>query len=137
MAGRTVRNVVHTSVGGTSARVTLSNLYGTGPLTVTHATLAVAAADDSAAADPDTLRRLTFGGATTVVVPAGGRAVSDAVTVAVPSDSDVLVSTYSPPPPARSPTTRAPGRPATSPRASPPRTSPAPRSPGRARTGAT
>ncbi|MFI7297021.1 SGNH/GDSL hydrolase family protein [Streptomyces sp. NPDC050121] len=96
MAGRTVRNVVHTGVGGTSARVTLSNLYGTGPLTVTHATLAVAADDDSAAADPDTLRRLTFGGATTVVVPAGGQTVSDAVAVAVPSDADVLVSTYSP-----------------------------------------
>ncbi|MFJ1804670.1 MULTISPECIES: SGNH/GDSL hydrolase family protein [unclassified Streptomyces] len=95
-AGRTVRNVVHTSVGGTSARVTLSNLYGTGPLTVTHATLAVAADGGSAAAVPDTLRRLTFGGATVVVVPAGGQTVSDAVTVAVPHDSDVLVSIYSP-----------------------------------------
>ncbi|MDQ0581279.1 SGNH/GDSL hydrolase family protein [Streptomyces rishiriensis] len=96
MAGRTVRNVVHTSVGGTSARVTLSNLYGVGPLTVTHATLAVATGDGSAAAVADSLRRLTFGGATTVVVPPGGQTVSDAVTVAVPSDSDVLVSTYSP-----------------------------------------
>ncbi|MEU5767535.1 SGNH/GDSL hydrolase family protein [Streptomyces asoensis] len=95
-AGRTVRNVVHTSVGGTSARVTLSNLYGTGPLTVTHTTLAVAAGDGSAAADPDTLRRLTFGGATTVVVPAGGQTSSDAVTVVVPADADVLVSVYSP-----------------------------------------
>ncbi|MFI1923673.1 MULTISPECIES: SGNH/GDSL hydrolase family protein [unclassified Streptomyces] len=95
-AGRTVRNVVHTSVGGTSARVTLSNLYGTGPLTVTHATLAVSAGGGSAAAVPDTLRRLTFGGATTVVVAAGGQTVSDAVTVVVPHDSDVLVSTYSP-----------------------------------------
>ncbi|MDR6978552.1 lysophospholipase L1-like esterase [Streptomyces sp. 3330] len=95
-AGRTVRNVVHTGVGGTSARVTLSNLHGTGPLTVTHATLAVAAGDGSAAAVPDTLRRLTFGGATTVVVPAGGQTVSDAVTVVVPHDSDVLVSTYTP-----------------------------------------
>ncbi|MDQ0961515.1 lysophospholipase L1-like esterase [Streptomyces sp. B4I13] len=96
MAGRTVRNVVHTGVGGTSARITLSNLYGSGPLSVTHATLAVAAADDSAAADPATLRRLTFGGSTTVVVPAGGQAVSDAVAVAVPHDADMLVSTYSP-----------------------------------------
>ncbi|WP_329217751.1 SGNH/GDSL hydrolase family protein [Streptomyces sp. NBC_01485] len=97
MAGRTVRNVVHTSVGGTSARVTLSNLYGTRPLTITHATLAVAVGTGhSAAADPATLRRLTFGGATTVVVPAGGQAVSDATAVPVPPDADVLVSTYSP-----------------------------------------
>ncbi|SEQ31476.1 Lysophospholipase L1 [Streptomyces sp. yr375] len=100
MAGRTVRNVVHTSVGGTSARVTLSNLYGTRPLTLTHATLAIAATGNttghSAAVDPATLRRLTFGGATTVVVPAGGQAVSDATAVPVPPDADVLVSTYSP-----------------------------------------
>ncbi|MFJ8104305.1 SGNH/GDSL hydrolase family protein [Streptomyces sp. NPDC096132] len=96
MAGRTVRNVVHTSVGGTSARVTLSNLYGTRPLTVTHATLAVAAGDDSAAAATGTLRRLTFGGAATVTVPPGGETVSDAVSVTLPHDSDILVSTYSP-----------------------------------------
>ncbi|WP_108999661.1 SGNH/GDSL hydrolase family protein [Streptomyces rishiriensis] len=96
MAGRTVRNVVHTGVGGSAARVTLSNLYGDRPLTVTHATLAVAAHDDSPAADPDTLRRLTFAGADAVVVPAGGQSVSDAVAVTVPHDADVLVSVYSP-----------------------------------------
>ncbi|MFJ4617834.1 GDSL-type esterase/lipase family protein [Streptomyces sp. NPDC088812] len=95
-AGRTVRNVVHTSVGGTGARITLSNLYGTRPLTVTAATLAVAADDDGPAATAGTLRRLTFGGAPTVVVPAGGQTVSDAVTLAVPADTDVLVSTYTP-----------------------------------------
>ncbi|MFE7646822.1 SGNH/GDSL hydrolase family protein [Streptomyces phaeoluteigriseus] len=95
-AGRTVRNVVHTSVGGTSARITLSNLYGTSPLTVTAVTLAVAAGDDSPAADPGTLRRLTFGGRPTVSVPAGDQAVSDAVPLAVPRDTDVLVSLYTP-----------------------------------------
>ncbi|KUN82232.1 SGNH/GDSL hydrolase family protein [Streptomyces griseoruber] len=96
MAGRTVRNVVHTSVGGTSARVTLSNLYGTRPLTVTHATLAVAAGRHGPATAPGTLRRLTFGGAATVTVPPGGQTVSDPVPVAVPYDSDVVVSTYTP-----------------------------------------
>ncbi|MFF3844726.1 SGNH/GDSL hydrolase family protein [Streptomyces sp. NPDC002328] len=96
MAGRTVRNVVHTSVGGTSARVTLSNLYGTRPLNVTAATLAVAADDDAPAAAEGTLRRLTFGGLPTVVVPAGGHTVSDAVALVVPRDADMLVSTYTP-----------------------------------------
>jgi lysophospholipase L1-like esterase len=96
MAGRTVRNVVHTSVGGTSARITLSNLYGTQPLTVTAATIAVAAGHDSPAAAAGTLCRLTFGGATTLVVPPGGQAVSDAVLLAVPADSDMLVSVYTP-----------------------------------------
>ncbi|MGW1257835.1 SGNH/GDSL hydrolase family protein [Streptomyces sp. NPDC002513] len=97
MAGRSVRNVVHTDVGGTSARITLSNLYGRQPLTVTHASIALAAAGGPAAA-PGTMRRLTFGGAVPVVVPAGAQVVSDAVRIAVPHDSDVLVTTYSPTP---------------------------------------
>ncbi len=41
LAGRSVRNVVHAGIGGTSARITLSNLYGQSPLTITHASIAV------------------------------------------------------------------------------------------------
>ncbi|MCH0563778.1 MULTISPECIES: SGNH/GDSL hydrolase family protein [unclassified Streptomyces] len=97
MAGRSIRNVVHTSIGGTSARITLSNLYGTRPLVVTDATVAVAAGRGTASADAGTLHRVTFeGGSTQVVIPAGQRAVSDAVPVPVPDDGDVLVTTYSP-----------------------------------------
>ncbi|MER5396639.1 SGNH/GDSL hydrolase family protein [Streptomyces sp. NPDC002599] len=98
LAGRSVRNVVHTAAGGTGARVTLSNLYGQQPLVVTHATLAVAATADNAAATADTMRRLTFGGATTVVIPVGRQVTSDAVRVRIPHGVDVLVTTYSPTP---------------------------------------
>jgi lysophospholipase L1-like esterase len=96
MAGRSVRNVVHASVGGTSARITLSNLYGQSPLAITHASIAVAAAPGTAAASAETMRRLTFGGSPTVVVPPGRQVLSDAVRVVVPAGSDVLVTTYSP-----------------------------------------
>jgi lysophospholipase L1-like esterase len=99
LADRSVRNVVHTTVGGTSARITLSNLYGQAPLTIAHASIAVAAGPNTPAAAADTMRRLTFaGGATTVVVPAGGQVMSDAVRITVPHDSDILVTTYSPTP---------------------------------------
>ncbi|MFC7985289.1 GDSL-type esterase/lipase family protein [Streptomyces sp. NPDC057336] len=98
MAGRSVRNVVHAGVGGTSARITLSNLYGQSPLTITHATIALSAGPDSAAALADTMRRLTFGGSPRVVVPAGGRVMSDIARLAVPYGADVLVTTYSPVP---------------------------------------
>ncbi|GGS16627.1 SGNH/GDSL hydrolase family protein [Streptomyces griseoviridis] len=98
LAGRSVRNVVHAGVGGTSARVTLSNLYGTTPLTITHATLALADSGGGAAVADGTLRRLTFSGAARVVVPAGGQVLSDAVRLRVPYGSDVLVTTYSPSP---------------------------------------
>ncbi|MDH6434689.1 lysophospholipase L1-like esterase [Streptomyces sp. SAI-144] len=96
MTGRSVRNVVHAAVGGTSARVTLSNLYGRTALTITHASIALAAGTETAAASAGTMRPLTFAGSTTVVIAAGGQVLSDAVALAVPAGSDVLVTTYSP-----------------------------------------
>lgn len=96
MAGRSVRNVVHTAIGGTSARITLSNLYGRQPLDITHATIAVAGPRGDAAAAPGTMRRLTFGGSHSVVIAPGRQVVSDAVRIVVPGASDVLVTTYSP-----------------------------------------
>ncbi|WP_031159562.1 SGNH/GDSL hydrolase family protein [Streptomyces durhamensis] len=98
LAGHSVRNVVHAGTGGTSARITLSNLYGHAPLALTHASIALSAGDGTAAADPESMRRLTFNGATSVVIPAGGQIVSDAVRLTVPHDSDVLVTTFSPTP---------------------------------------
>lgn len=96
LAGRSVRNIVHTSVGGSSARVTLSNLYGRSPLTVSHASVAISADPDTAVALTDSMRRLTFAGSPSVVIPAGGQVVSDVVRIAVPYDGDVLITTYSP-----------------------------------------
>ncbi|KQW12912.1 SGNH/GDSL hydrolase family protein [Streptomyces sp. Root369] len=96
MTGRSVRNVVHAAVGGTSARVTLSNLYGRTALTITHASIALAAGTETAAARAGTLRPLTFAGNTTVVLAAGRQVLSDAAALALPAGSDVLVTTYSP-----------------------------------------
>ncbi|MEU3659625.1 SGNH/GDSL hydrolase family protein [Streptomyces sp. NPDC032940] len=98
MAGRSVRNVVRAGAGGTGARITLSNLYGRSPLTITHASIALAADDGTAAAAAGSMRRLTFGGSTQVVVPAGGQVKSDVARIAVPYGGDVLITTYSPVP---------------------------------------
>ncbi|MET7574138.1 SGNH/GDSL hydrolase family protein [Streptomyces sp. NPDC005492] len=95
-AGRSVRNIVHTSAAGTGARITLSNLYGQAPLTLAHASIALAAGSNSSAAATGTMRRLTFGGATSVTIPPGGQIVSDAVRLSIPQGADVLVSTYAP-----------------------------------------
>ncbi|WP_340561264.1 SGNH/GDSL hydrolase family protein [Streptomyces sp. GSL17-111] len=93
---RSVRNVVHTTVGGTAARVHLSNLFGTAPLTVTHATVAVAAAPSTPTAKAGTMRRLTFGTETSVTLPPGGRVVSDPVRLRVPQATDLLVTVHTP-----------------------------------------
>jgi len=93
-----IRNVVHTSVGGTQARVRLSNTFGTSPLTFGHVTVAVAQSGTSPAAKPSTMRTLTFGGQRSVVVPAAAEVLSDPVTLNVPRDGDLLVTTYVPTP---------------------------------------
>ncbi|WP_406450536.1 SGNH/GDSL hydrolase family protein [Streptomyces sp. NBC_00876] len=79
---RTIRNVVHTSIGGDAARLTLSNLFGTQPLLIDHVTV--------------NTRPVTFRGAPSVTVPAGGQTVSDAVLVPVAADADLVVTLRTP-----------------------------------------
>ncbi|MET7714611.1 SGNH/GDSL hydrolase family protein [Streptomyces sp. NPDC005407] len=77
-AGRSIRNVVHTSIGGVAARLTLSNLLGRRPLEIAHVSLAVRAGRGPAAV-PATLRRVTFQGAeavTTVTIHPRARQTS-------------------------------------------------------------
>ncbi|GAA3737727.1 SGNH/GDSL hydrolase family protein [Streptomyces tremellae] len=97
LPGTSIRNVVHTSIGGSAARITLSNLYGTTPLLVAHASVAVAE-NGGPSAVPGTMRRLVFGTARSaqVTIPAGRQAVSDPVALAVPADADLLLTLYTP-----------------------------------------
>jgi lysophospholipase L1-like esterase len=94
----TIRNVVHVSVGGVSTRIHLSNVFGNRPLEISHATVAVAASPGSPNAAAGSMRLLTFGGRTTLVIAPGRAAVSDPVRLRVPDSCDLLVTTYSPVP---------------------------------------
>lgn len=94
--GMTLRNVVHTSIAGTAARVRLSNLYGTAPLTLAHATIALAAGPGGSAAAAAAPTGLTFAGRASVTVPPGGSVLSDPARLAVPAGADLLVSIYTP-----------------------------------------
>ena len=93
-----IRNVVHTSVGGSRVRIHLSNLFGSQPLVISHATLALAAAPSSPTAGIGTMRGLTFDDRGSVTIPVGGRVTSDPVRLNVPAATDLLVTTYSPEP---------------------------------------
>ncbi|MFB9906704.1 SGNH/GDSL hydrolase family protein [Allokutzneria oryzae] len=92
-----IRNIVHTSIGGGTARVRLSNAFGKSPLPIS-ATVAVAESGTGPKAVAGTMRELTFGGAKTTTVPAGAEVVSDPVRLAVPADGDLLVTTFTPTP---------------------------------------
>ncbi len=90
--GQTLRAIVHTSIGGNAARVRFSNAFGSGPLEVRDVHLA--RRTTGASIDPATDEALTFGGQTSVTIPAGAYAVSDAADFVVSPLSDVAVSFF-------------------------------------------
>ncbi|MCY1648116.1 SGNH/GDSL hydrolase family protein [Caulobacter sp. SL161] len=92
----TLRQVVRLSIGGDRLRVKLSNLFGTQPLTITAARVAVSAAPDTARIDPATDRALTFAGATRVTLPAGGELWSDPIKLKVEPLAHLAISLHYP-----------------------------------------
>ncbi|MDT0322014.1 SGNH/GDSL hydrolase family protein [Streptomyces millisiae] len=94
---QSLRNVVHTSVGGGSVRVELSNQYGGRPVRFTNVTVALSAGGGPGAV-AGSMRRLTFGEGTSVLVPPGERVLSDPVRLEVAAGSDLLVTVYAPDP---------------------------------------
>ena len=91
-AGATLRQVVRVSLGGDTVRVRLSNAFGTEPLRIVGAHLALSAALDSARIDPASDRALTFSGRTEVTIPAGADYWSDPVALPVKPLASLAVS---------------------------------------------
>jgi lysophospholipase L1-like esterase len=90
----TLREIVHTSVGGQSFRVRLSNAFGRAPLTLGPIHVARALSPAGPQVDPAGDHVLTFNGQATVTIPAGADYWSDPVNLALPAGSDVAVSLY-------------------------------------------
>ena len=91
---QTLRQIVHTSIGGSAARVEVSNAFGSAPLTIADVHVAQRSTGSTITAGTD--HRVTFGGQATTTIAAGGLAVSDPVTFTVPALSDVAISMYLP-----------------------------------------
>ncbi len=94
LRGQTVRQRVHISIGGASFRVRFSNEFGSGPLVIGAASIALP--DRDAAVKADSIRQLTFGGATSIVVPPGAPALSDPIVLTAVDADDLVVSLYLP-----------------------------------------
>jgi lysophospholipase L1-like esterase len=97
----TLRQIVHLSVGGTQLRVRLSNAFGTSPLTLLSVHVARPLSKATGRIDPASDRMLTFGGRTSVTIPAGADYTSDPVAFDAPALSDLAITMYLPVPPKR------------------------------------
>lgn len=93
---QTLRQVARTSIGGARVRVLFSNSYGTRPLRIGAAHVALAA--DGASIIEGSGHALTFGGATSVTIPPGAPMLSDPVDLEVAALSRLAVSVYLPEP---------------------------------------
>src|SRR5947207_5348858 len=91
---QTLRQIVHTSLGGDRVRIVLSNAFGTMPLPVGAASVALRQKESSIVVA--SRRPLTFGGATSTTVAAGAIAVSDPVNLAVPAFADLAIDIFLP-----------------------------------------
>ncbi|MGA7234888.1 MAG: SGNH/GDSL hydrolase family protein [Bryobacteraceae bacterium] len=93
-ANQTLREIVHTSIGGDSVRIRLSNAYGTKTLDLASVHAAVRATESSIAAGTD--REVTFGGRAAVSIPANAYVLSDPVTLRAPIAGDLAISIFVP-----------------------------------------
>jgi len=91
---QTLRQIVHGSLGGDRIRVVFSNAFGTSPLAVGAAHVALRDKDAAIVTKSD--RALAFGGAPSVNIPAGAAVVSDPVALTVPPFADVAIDLYLP-----------------------------------------
>ena len=92
LAGSTLRQVIHTSIGGRTLRVRFANIFGGGPLAITSARIARSRGGGAHAIDVASDRRLTFAGADSVHIAPGDLATSDPLPFDVPPLGDLAVT---------------------------------------------
>jgi lysophospholipase L1-like esterase len=91
---QTLREIVHTSIGGNTVRVRLSNAFGMDTINVGAAHLALHAQGSGITVGSD--RALTFGGRPAVAIPANALVLSDPVKLDAPASGDLAISIFIP-----------------------------------------
>ena len=91
---QTLREIVHTSIGGSMVRVRLSNAYGKQTAEIGAAHIALRAKGSGIAAGSD--RALTFSGRPNVFIPPNALVLSDPVKLDVPASGDLAISIFIP-----------------------------------------
>jgi lysophospholipase L1-like esterase len=91
---QTLRQIVHTSIGGTKVRVLISNAYGSAPVTIGAGHIALRETEGSIQGESG--GTITFSGRATMTIPAGATAYSDPVNLTVPAMADLAIDFYLP-----------------------------------------
>lgn len=90
LSNHTLRQIVRVSIGGHKLRLKLSNEYGRSPVTMNAVHLSLA--DSGGSIKPETGKALTFGGQSSVTIPAGQGAISDTIEYDLPTLSRIAIT---------------------------------------------
>jgi lysophospholipase L1-like esterase len=91
---QTLRQIVHTTIGGNRVRVVLSNAFGTSPLEIGKAQ--IAPRDKGEKLAMASAHALTFSGRGSATIPPGAVLFTDAVTLSVEAQTDLAIDLYLP-----------------------------------------
>jgi lysophospholipase L1-like esterase len=91
LAGQTLRQVVHPTIGGTGFRIRLANTFGTEPLRLSAVTAAISVGTGRPGLRAGTVHPVTFGGSPEIEIPPGGRVISDPVDQAFASGQSLAI----------------------------------------------
>jgi lysophospholipase L1-like esterase len=91
---QTLREIVHVSIGGSRVRVVFGNEFGTAPLMIGAASIALRDKDAKIAANSG--RALAFSGKPSVTIPAGASMISDPVDENIPAMADLAIDLFLP-----------------------------------------
>ena len=91
---QTVRQRVRVSIGGAQLCIRLSNEYGSAPILIGSAT--VATPNGPANVRPGSMQTVTFGGRSSINIPAGAPVLSDPAAFPVTPGAEISISLYFP-----------------------------------------
>jgi lysophospholipase L1-like esterase len=91
-SNQTLRLIVHATTGGNQVRIKLTNVFGSRPLSIGNASVALQESGASLVAGSN--RALTFSGRSSIVIPTGAYVLSDSVPMSVVPLHDLTVSFF-------------------------------------------
>jgi lysophospholipase L1-like esterase len=96
-SNQTIREIVHTTIGGSSVRIRLSNTFGTRGIRLDAVFIGLQKAGlqkDGAALVPRSNHEVTFGGTRSISIPEGAEALSDPISFAVGPEQNLAISLF-------------------------------------------
>ena len=96
LSNQTIREIVHTTIGGSAVRIRLSNTFGTRPIRLDAVFIGLQnmGKEDGAGLVPRSNHEVTFGGSRSIAIPEGAEALSDPVSFSVGSEQNLAISLF-------------------------------------------